>query len=315
MRIIFLRKKLVEYEPYVLEHGLTLYHGTNLLNLYDILRSGRLGSEVGRHGGAYERLGEFYVTVDADTAWRYAEEASRDKTYLLPEDELLFLIDNKEEIADMDLRDQYVTFASLMFYLYGYDPYLPVVIELTVRNPDLIENIYFDENDVRDWLRRKEWWGGEEFARIIEIAKRDPDFSEWLREAEDPLEVTAREVEDKFFETFPDTEEVSDSDIYEAAFHLLAKQIYAALIRLAAQGDEEAKEILGQSKEQVQSFFFRDYVQISDVDEAVALIRLPSGTIQTIDLKNENALEVVEEIMKRQIAGWTRKLATVGTKI
>jgi hypothetical protein len=339
MRILLLRKKLVDYEPSVLEeYGLTLYHGTNLLNLYEILKSGRLGSEVGRHGGIYERVGRFYVTLDADGAWRYADEASRDKTYFLPEDDVLFLVGDedeeegalstqagispeelKREIAGMDLRDQYVLLASLMFYLYGYDTYLPVVIRLTVKTPDLIENIYFDEDDVREWLRRKEWWDAEEFARIIEVAKRDPDFSQWLQPAEgeevkDPIEVAAKEVENQFLETFPDAMEVSDSDVYEAAFHLLAKKVYLALINLAARGDEEAKEILRQSKERVKSFFFRDYVQLFSVDEAVALVRLPNGTIQEIDLKSGNALEAVQKLMKRQIDAWIRKLTTAGTR-
>jgi hypothetical protein len=335
MRVLLLRKKLVEYEPAVKEHGLELYHGTNLLNLYQILTSGKLGSEVGRHGGVYERVGRFYVTLDADEAWRYADEASRDKTYFLPEDDVLFFVGDeeggalsaqvgispeelKEELAGMDLGDQYVLLASLMFYLYGYDTYLPVVIALTVKTPDLIENIYFDEDDVRDWLRRKEWLDAKEFARIIEVAKRDPDFSQWLQPAEgekgkDLIEVAAEEVEDQFLETFPDAMEVSDSDVYEAAFHLLAKKIYLALINLAAQGDEEAKEILRQSKERVKSFFFRDYVQLSDADEAVALVRLPNGTIQKIDLKSGNALEEVEKIIRKQTAEWIRKLVTAGT--
>jgi hypothetical protein len=336
MRILLLRKKLVDYEPAVREHGLTLYHGTNLLNLYEILKSGQLGSEVGRHGGAYERLGKFYVTLDADKAWRYADEASRDMSYFLPEDDVLFLIGDEEEddfstlggispeelkrwIAGMNLRDQYVLLASLMFYLYGYDTYLPVVIEITVKAPDLIENIYFDEDDVRDWLEMKKWRYVEEFKRIIEIAKRDPDFSEWLQPAEDekvedPIEVAAKEVEDKFLETFPNAMEVSDSDVYEAAFHLLAKKVYLALINLAARGDKEAMEILKQSKDRVGSFFFRDYVQLPTVDEAAALVRLPNGTIQRIDLKGGNALEAVQQIMERQIATWVRKLATAGTK-
>jgi len=338
MRVLLLRKKLVDYDQTVRESGLTLYHGTNLLNLYEILRSGQLGSEVGRHGGVYERLGRFYVTLDADEAWRYADEASRDKTYFLPEDDVLFLVGGedeeegvlstqsgisleelKREIAGMDLRDQYVLLASLMFYLYGYDTYLPVVIMLTVKAPDLIENIYFDEDDVRDWLRSKEWRDVKEFERIIEVAKSDPDFSQWLQPAEgeevkDPIEVAAEEVEDRFLETFPDAMEVSDSDVYEAAFHLLAKKIYLALINLAAQGDEEAKEILRQSKERVESFFFRDYVQLLSVGGAVAFVRLPNGTIQQINLKDGNALKEVQKIMEKQIAAWIRKLATAGTR-
>jgi len=45
-----------------------LYHGTNLPNLYRILENEQLGSEVGRHGGAYERLGRFYMTESPEPA-------------------------------------------------------------------------------------------------------------------------------------------------------------------------------------------------------------------------------------------------------
>lgn len=102
----------------------------------------------------------------------------------------------------------------------------------------------------------------------------------------------------------PHSDEVSNSDIYAAAFHLLAKQIYLALVRLAAAGDE------------VTSFFFIDDVQIENVDEATAIIFLPEGDILTVDLKSgEEALQTIEKIMKEQILHWARAIASRGSRI
>jgi hypothetical protein len=84
MRVIWLRKKVVEYEPSVREKGLIVYHGTNLPNLYRILKSGKLGSEVGRHTGFYRRVGKFYMTDNVHVAEDYAEDATRDPTYYVP---------------------------------------------------------------------------------------------------------------------------------------------------------------------------------------------------------------------------------------
>jgi hypothetical protein len=324
MRVLLLRKKLVDYDPTVRESGLTLYHGTNLLNLYDILDTGELGSEFGRHTGVYERLGKFYASLDRAEARNYAYDASHDETYFLPEDLLRLLLPKErkealkellEEIARMDLRSQYVTLASLMLYLFNHDPYPQVVIQLTIKNPDLLEDIHFDEDHVRKWLRRKAEWKKEEYTRIIEVAKRDSDFSKWLQGKEDPLEVARREVENKLSEeTFSDTMEVSDSDIYSDAFHLLAKQVYLALMRLAVGGDAEARELLGEASEEVKAFFFSDSAPLLAVDEAIAFVYLPNGTCQKIDLKSDKATEEVEKIMQDQIDKWTQKLATVSTK-
>jgi hypothetical protein len=323
MRVLLLRKKLVDYDPTIRESGLTLYHGTNLLNLYDILDTGELGSEVGRHTGVYERLGKFYASLDYAEARNYAYDASHDEMYFLPKDPLrLLLKDGKdalkkllEEIAGMDLRSQYVILASLMLYLFNYDPYPQVVIELTVKNPDLLEDIHFDEDHVRNWLRRKAEWEKEEYTRIIEVAKRDPDFSKWLQGMEDPLEVAAREVKDKHFEeTFPDATEVSDSDSFSDAFHLLAKRVYLALMRLSVDGDKEAKELLGEASEEVEAFFFSDSVLLLAADEVIAFVYLPDGTRAEINLKSDKATEKVERIMQNQIDEWTQKLATVSTK-
>jgi hypothetical protein len=322
MRVLLLRKKLVDYDPTVRESGLTLYHGTNPLNLYDILDSGGLGSEFSRYTGVYEPIGEFYATLSYAVARGYAYDASHDETYFLPEDLLRLLLPKErrdalkkllEEVARMDLRSKYVMLASLMLYLFNHDPYPQVVIKLTVKNPDLLEDIHFDEDHVRNWLESKAEREKGEFTRIIEVAKRDFEFSEWLQGKEDPLGVARMKVENKLSEeTFSDTMEVSGIDIYSDAFHLLAKQVYLALMRLAAEGDEEAKELLKEASEGVKSFFFSESIPLFAVDEAIAFVYLPDGTRREIDLKDDKATEAVEEIMQEQIDQWTQKLATAG---
>jgi len=328
MRVLLLRKKLVDYDPTVRESGLTLYHGTNLLNLYDILDSGGLGSEFSRYTGVYEPIGEFYATLSYAVARGYAYDASHDETYFLPEDLLRLLLPKErkdapkkllEEVARMDLRSKYMMLASLMLYLFNHDPYPQVVIKLTVKNPDLLEDIHFDEDHVRNWLEskaeREKREFTREFTRIIEVAKRDSEFSKWLQGKENPLGVARMKVENELSEeTFSDTMEVSDSDIYSDAFHLLAKRVYLALMRLAAEGDEEAKELLKEASEGVKSFFFSESIPLLAVDEAIAFVYLPDGTRREIDLKGDKATEAVEEIMQEQIDQWTQKLATVSTK-
>jgi hypothetical protein len=323
MRVFLLRKKLVDYDPNVRESGLTLYHGTNLLNLYDILDSGGFGSEFSRYTGVYEPLGEFYATLSYAVARGYAYDASHDEAYFLPEDSLRLLFKEGkhalkrllEEIAGLDLRSKYVILASLMLYLFNHDPYPQVVIQLTIKNPDLLEDIHFDEDHVRNWLWLKKEREKEKFTKVIEVAKRDPDFSEWFEGEENPLKVSKEEVKDELFEeAFADAMEVLDSDAYWDEFHLLAKQVYVALMRLAAEGDEEAKELLEEASEGVKSFFFSESFPLLAVDEAIAFVYLPDGTRRKIDLKSDKATEAVEEIMQEQIDKWTQKLATVSTK-
>jgi hypothetical protein len=325
MRVIWLRKKLVEYEPSVVEEGLVLHHGTNLPNLYRIIKSGRLGSEVGRLGGAYERLGRFYMTKNFELAFRYAQEAARDPTYYLPEDDVPYI----EEIADEivpdinklmevfgadDLLDLYIAFASLMRYHGFLDPevYPPVVITLAIVNPETLNKVYYDEDDFRDWLRDQE-----STRRIVEVAKRDPDFYKWLSDlsaepeglenTEEITEYARTEVEEAFYETFPDAEyrDIDDFDIFNAAYHLAAKRIYEALVRLAAQGDPDAHAILAEVKDYVRSFYFPDAVPLEQIDLAIATVYTQPKPTE-INLNDPGALEQVEKIMKDQILRWAR---------
>jgi hypothetical protein len=322
MRVIWLRKKLVEYKPSVIEEGLVLHHGTNLPNLYRIIESGRLGSEVGRHGGAYERVGTFYMTESPDWAFRYARDAAKDLYYYLPEDEVPYI----EEVADEitpdieklkeifgaeDLLDLYIAFASFMRYHGFLDPdvYPPVVITIAVTDPQVLNKIYFDEDDFRDWLRTQDT------TYIVEVAKRDPEFYKWLSEltdnpegitrADDISEYAVKEVEEAFYETFPYEEEISESQISNAAFHLTAKQIYQALIRLAEHGDQDARNILAQVKDSVTSFFLTEPISFDEADLVIATIYTKTKPIE-IDLKDPAALDQVEEIMKEQILRWAR---------
>jgi hypothetical protein len=324
MRVIWLRKKLVEYESSVQKEGLTLYHGTNLPNLYRIIKEGKLGSEVGRHGGAYERLGRFYMTESPELAIRYAREAAEDETYYLPEDYVPYVEDVVDEIApDIneleevfgvdDLLDLYIAFASFMRYHGFLHPrvYPPVVITLVVTQPEALNKVYYDEDDFRDWL------GTQNTKDIVEVAKRDPEFYEWLSElsgeaeqlesAEDISEYARDEVEDTFHETFPYStyEEVSDDKISYAAYHLTAKKIYEALVRLAERRDPDAHRILAEVRDHVHSFYFSDAVPIEQIDKATATIYTQPNPTE-IDLRDAGALEQVKKIMTEQILRWAR---------
>jgi hypothetical protein len=321
MRVIWLRKKLAYYEPSVLEEGLVLHHGTNLPNLYRILESGQLGSEVGRHGGAYERLGRFYMTESPELAIRYAREAAEDEIYYLPEDYVPYVEDIVDEITpDInelkevfgvdDLLDLYIAFASFMRYHGFLHPrvYPPVVITLVVTQPETLNKVYYDEDDFREWL------GTQNTEEIIEVAKRDPEFYEWLsslpeqlKSAEEISEYVRDEVEETFYETFPYStyEEVSDDKIFYAAYHLTTKKIYEALVRLAERGDPDAHQILAQAKDHVHSFYFSEAVSFEQVDKATATIYIQPNPTE-IDLKDAGALGQVKKIMEEQILRWAR---------
>jgi len=326
MRVIWLRKKLVEYKPSVIEEGLVLHHGTNLPNLYLILESGRLGSEVGRHGGAYERLGSFYMTEYFELAFRYARDAAKDLSYYLPEDEVPYIEEVADEITPnieklkeifgaKDILDLYIAFASFMRYHGFLDPevYPPVVITITITDPQTLSKLYFDEDDFRNWL------GNQNTTHIVEVAKRDPEFYDWLSElydnpdrltrVDDIYECAISEVEEALYETFPYEEEIPDTLISSAAFHLTAKQIYQALIRLAERGDPDARNILAQVKDSVISFFLTEPISFDEADLITATIYTKPKPIE-INLKDPAALNQVEEIMKEQILRWARVVTT-----
>ena len=322
--MIWLRKKVVEYKPSVLEKGLVLHHGTNLPNLYRILESGQLGSEVGRHGGAYERLGRFYMTESPELAIRYAREAAEDETYYLPEDYVPYAEDIVDEITPNinklkevfgvdDLLDLYVAFASFMRYHGFLHPrlYPPVVITVAVTQPETLNKVYYDEDDFRDWL------GTQNTKDIVEVAKRDPEFYKWLSDLsgeaerlESPEEISEYakdEVEETFYETFPYStyEEVSDDKISYAAYHLTAKKIYEALVRLAERGDPDAHAILAEVRDYVHSFYFIEKVPIEQIDLAIATVYTKPKPTE-INMNDPGALGQVEEIMKEQILRWAR---------
>jgi hypothetical protein len=348
VKVIWLRKKLVEYEPEVQREGLVLYHGTNLPNLYRILKDEKLGSEVGRHGGVYERIGKFYMTKSPEWAARYARDASYDPQYYLPDDDIPDLkiteeippyygkIPNYKEMLDPDvdmevneyisklmkvfgvneLYDLYVAFASFMRYYNILDPnvYPKVIIKLTIRAPETLGNVYYDEDDFREWLKMQDT------KPIVEVAKQDQEFRNWLSQisrnpnnlqnAEDIADAAMVDVEDTYLETFSymEDEGVSDVDMLNAAFHQAAKQIYLALVRLAKRGNTAAHEILREAKSSVTSYALRERTPLEAIDEASATIYVEPSPVE-INLKDANALTHVKNIMKEQILRWARMIA------
>jgi hypothetical protein len=340
MRVIWLRKKLVEYEPSVFEEGLTVYHGTNLPNLYLILKDGKLGSKIGRHTGAFRRVGKFYITKDIEEALAYAEDAARDQTYYIPGHMLPTMAEVKENLSNFnrlkevlkahDLYDLFVKFASLLrFYkIPGGAVYPRVVIKLTIRKPEVLEKIYFDEDEFRDWLAEPEHLND---PMIVVVATKDPKFFDWVLdkvsgytitmtpnelawklallpteeyygyeyEGEEEEEEEEREEEEKHEEELPPAPQYIPEE-----FHEVAKRIYGALIRLAEELDIGAYSILEDVKSRVQSFFIRGYTPLEDIDEATATVYLTGGREEEIDLKSPEALQKVEEIMWEQIRKW-----------
>ena len=331
MRIIFLRKKLVEVRPEVMEEGFSVFHGTNLLALYRILKSGKLGSSVGRHGGAFERVGYFYTTTSFDWAYRYAQETANSKHFFLPEEEAtpelledLIEIPSSEisidKIAEAlgtnDLEEIYTIVASIARYTLGAEiPPVIIGITITPENTEVLGKFYIDEDDFRDWLK------GQDTEYILQVARRDPQFEQFIRERvgdpdrikteEDLIDYAREDVEHLALETFSEVEEVDEEDIFHAAYHLVAKEIYLALLRLAEEkNDPEAKQILKTAAEEfpATSFYLIEPTPLEKIDAAYADIFMPDGSVKRINLHDENATAQVEEIMKQQVIRWVRAI-------
>jgi hypothetical protein len=338
MRVIWLRKKVVEYDPPVQERGLVVYHGTTLPNLYRILKSGKLGSEVGRHTGFYRRVGTFYMTDDERRAEDYAGDAARDPTYYVPKHSLPYIETVKENASSLqnlmevfeatDTYDLYVKFASLLrhFGFYGGSVYPPVVIKLVIRQPEVLDRVYFDEDLFAVWL-------GEHLtdAEIVGAAMQDPEFREWVLEIcprcklpPTPGKLVWKLSRISYGEGEATPEEEEENPLHVTPLFLLeqkhevAKRIYDALIRLTATGQDNgaARRILEQFKrdwesrkayfgtpEMAWSYFIQDYTPLESIDEATATIYLDTGTIE-INLKDAGALQQVEDIMRDQILDW-----------
>lgn len=324
MKIMWLKKKLVDVAGWDEDDYYVFSHGTNLLALYDILSSGRLGSDFGRHGGALERVGFFYVTTDRSLAWRYAREASNRTFNLYPDDEVMRISLSDIEDED-DLREKYALVASRLFYETG-EPQPPVVltIEIPAGNKELLEKVYVDEDEFRDWLKTV---GEYEEARILQVALRDEEFrdeyeglleevsgsegtslEEWL-EAEteyghiSQIASKLEEVEGAYLFDVDDVDgEYYPEEAEEVAFHAVAKDIYLALLRLAyLRNDEEAREILRDVARRAVSFYFVEPISLDDIRKlggrVTATVYLPQREPVVIDLMSADALEKVEKIM------------------
>jgi hypothetical protein len=338
MRVIWLRKKVVEYDPPVRERGLVVYHGTTLPNLYRILRSGKLGSEVGRHTGFYLRVGKFYMTDDERRAEDYARDTARDPTYYVPKHSLPYIETVKENASSLqnlmevfkatDIYDLYVKFASLLrhFGFYGDSVYPPVVIKLVIRQPEVLDRVYFDEDLFASWLS-----GRSSDAEIVGVAMEDPEFREWVLKICPgcKLPPTPGKLVWELSRTSYGEREATPADEEEnplpviplfllGQLHEVAKRIYEALIRLADKGQNKdvARRILEEFKrdwesrkanmpikEMAWSYFIRDYTPLESIDEAEATVYLDTGTIK-INLKDAGALQQVEDIMRDQILDW-----------
>jgi hypothetical protein len=267
MRVIFLQKGLVDdTAPLVEAEGgnIELYHGTILPALYKILESRKFGSEAGRHKYAWERLGNFYVTLAEGIAKEYAWEAACDPYYFQDAGKFLRVSLSEEDISidrlmrkfnAKDLYDLYIKIASYVRY-HGIvdeeDIYPQVIIKLTVRSPSVLAELRFDEDDFRNWLM------DEKVSKIIDVAKRDPEFSGWLSSEPVILEAVTTGADKTFKEAFRKFDNPAEVylDLGNAVLQETAKEIYLALVRLAKGGDKEAAGILRQAAPFISSYAF-----------------------------------------------------------
>jgi hypothetical protein len=198
-----------------------------------------------------------------------------------------------------DLYDLYIKIASYVRYHGIIDEesiYPRVVIKLTVRSPNVLAELHFDEDDFRNWLMNKK------VSEIIDIAKRDPEFSDWL--ASDPVILEAvtegaNKTFEEAFSKFEDSPEVY-LDLGNAVLQETAKEIYLALVRLAKGGDKEAARILRQADPFINSYAFYRRLPLGRVDEATATIYSQQGPIE-INLKDAGAFKKVKRIVEQEI--------------
>jgi hypothetical protein len=308
MKVIFFQKGSVDTAPFVEGDSVELYHGTILPALYKILESRKFGSETGRHKYAWERLGNFYVTLDEGIAKEYAWEAACDPYYFRDAGNFLKVSLSEKDISidrlmrkfnARDLYDLYIKIASYVRYHGIIDEesiYPRVIIKLTVRSPNVLAELHFDEDDFRNWLMN------EKVSKIIDIAKRDPEFSDWL--ASDPVILEAvtegaNKTFEEAFSKFEDSPEVY-LDLGNAVLQETAKEIYLALVRLAKGGDKEAARILRQADPFINSYAFYRRLPLGRVDEATATIYSQQGPIE-INLKDAGAFKKVKRIVEQEI--------------
>ncbi len=307
-RIIFLRKGPADTTPFAEGGSIELYHGTILPALYKILESEKFGSEAGRHKYAWERLGNFYVTLDEEIAKEYAWEAACDPYYFRDAGKFLKVSLSEKDISidrlmrkfnARDLYDLYIKIASYVRYhgiVQEESIYPQVIIKLTFRSPSVLAELHFDEDDFRNWLM------AEEVSKIIDIAKRDPEFSRWLASEPVILEAVttgANKTFEEAFSKFEDSPEIY-LDLGNAVLQETAKEIYLVLVRLAAREDKEAARILRQADPFINSYAFYRRLPIGKVDEVTATIYSRQGPVE-INLKNTDAFKKVKKIVEQEI--------------
>ena len=154
VRVIFPRKGPVNTAPFVEGGSIDLYHGTILPALYKILGSLKFGSKAGRHKYAWERLGNFYVTLDEGIVEEYAWEAACDPYYFRDAEKFLKISLSEKDISidrlmrkfdARDLYDLYIKIASYVRYhgiVQEESIYPQVIIKLTVRSPSVVAELH-----------------------------------------------------------------------------------------------------------------------------------------------------------------------------
>jgi hypothetical protein len=320
MRVLFLRKKLeLLAEPEEVGEDITLYHGTNLANLYLIVKSGKLGSSVGFHTGGLRRVGRFYVAASKLIAsslfafnyvkymWPPTQPRKKADFGLLSKIRQLGEI-TYEKVSEAtgisDVFDLYLTMWELAGGPENTIPdAAPVVLEITMDGSTFRENAYIDEDAFIWWVL---WSADEEtISRIVEIALQDDQFRSLAKRTtgKSDEEINA----ESGFKVL--------SDVIKTGEEGALREVYSALLRLLENSEwkEKITKILRPLASRVWdpqqgSFFFDRSLSFDEVKKLTAHVYPVWGGYEEIDLKGGDALNEVTELLKQGIVWYAEKI-------
>jgi hypothetical protein len=317
MRVIFLRKKLEMIVKPEMEGDIVVYHGTNLANLYLIARSRFLGSPVGFHSGSLERVGRFYVTTSEIVSFnlvalgyaRYIWPPTRPKEVdlsLLPKIQRLSEITYDRIVEATGISNVYDLYLTMWALAGGPENHVPdaapVVLEIVIDSDLLYRDAYIDEDSFYWWVIWKA--DDETLSEIMRVVLQDSDFRSWVKKV---TEMSDEEIDRK-------SNSALLHDLVEKVEEGVFRRVYGVLINLAESGNGEAIEILRSlasyalAPERDSSFFFARALSFDEVKKLTAHVYTEWGEHIEIDLKNEGALEEIEEILKRAIEWYAGKI-------
>jgi hypothetical protein len=138
----------------------------------------------------------------------------------------------------------------------------------------------------------------------MRVVLQDSDFRSWVKKV---TEMSDEEIDRK-------SNSALLHDLVEKVEEGVFRRVYGVLINLAESGNGEAIEILRSlasyalAPERDSSFFFARALSFDEVKKLTAHVYTEWGEHIEIDLKNEGALEEIEEILKRAIEWYAGKI-------